>query len=445
MTSVFILIYSILIILLLFSLSKRNIKLFLVLFGITFSFSPLMQYVIFPEYKTFTGYRAVSIERIFFEYVNTFLLLIAFTRFKTIRVKTKIYKTFKIIIFLWVIFNLFSVFFSINFARSLNAFFISVLNPVLFAGLFNNKKIIHDSSNFIVLFFCILICFNLGIKYLSIFYNYARGAIESAILLGHGSVEFGNLRGNSATNFLSFFLPMLLVNQNWIKNDKLRNLLKVTKILLIFVFSTSGSRTGYFLISIFLLFSFFSRRIKIKQFLQISIILTLSFTIFSYLNQHDFSNFLFDRFTAKGETILESASNDERLILWSNSIEKLRNNNFKGLGISNYFLVFKKYSNAHNLYINIIFERGILVLLLFLLMTIFSIKIQIKNINSLRYSHNKVIFMSLLIGLNLFLIASTTGEDFLSISQTVHAFSSYIFSIIIFYPIYFYNEFSLKN
>ena len=123
-----------------------------------------------------------------------------------------------------------------------------------------------------------MICFNLGIKYLSIFYNYARGAVESAIMLGHGSIEFGNLRGNSATNFLSFFLPIYLVNPNWIKNNRLRSLLRVTKFLLIFVFLTSGSRTGYFLFSILLLYNVFVTRIKIKQFLYVSIFVVVIFS-----------------------------------------------------------------------------------------------------------------------------------------------------------------------
>jgi hypothetical protein len=154
-----------------------------------------MQYVIFPEYKTVIGYRDISLDRILFEYVKTFILLIASTVFKTVYPKTKVLKGFRILIFIWIFFNLFSVFNSIDFARSFNAFIIAVINPILFVRLFNNKKIIHNPLNFLILFFCVLISFNLGIKYLSIFFNIARGAITS-FSIGYGAVEFGILRGN---------------------------------------------------------------------------------------------------------------------------------------------------------------------------------------------------------------------------------------------------------
>ena len=105
MTSIFIIIYSLISILIVKSLLEKNIKEFLILFGILFSISPLMQYVIFPEYKTAEGYRDLSINRIFFEYVNTFILLIAYTVFKTVRSKTKIFRRFRVLIFCWIFFN----------------------------------------------------------------------------------------------------------------------------------------------------------------------------------------------------------------------------------------------------------------------------------------------------------------------------------------------------
>ena len=140
MTSIFIIIYSLISILIVKSLLKKNIKEFLILFGILFSISPLMQYVIFPEYKTVEGYRDLSINRIFFEYVNTFILLIAHTVFKTVRLKTRVLKKFRILIFIWIFFNFLSVFNSIDFVRSFNGFIMVVINPILFVRLFNNKK-----------------------------------------------------------------------------------------------------------------------------------------------------------------------------------------------------------------------------------------------------------------------------------------------------------------
>tara|TARA_B100000927_G_scaffold285579_1_gene275857 strand:+ start:497 stop:1834 length:1338 start_codon:yes stop_codon:yes gene_type:complete len=440
MNSIFIIVYSVLLVLIIDQLVRRNLKKFLILFGILFSYSPLMQYVIFPEYKTFEGYRSVSFDRVMFEYVNTLILLFATNIFKTIKSKTGVFNRFRVLIFLWIIFNFLSVLNSINFDRSLNAFVIAILNPILFARLFNNKLIIHNSLNFLILFFCILISFNLGVKYLSIIFNISRGVSES-FLIGYGAVEFGNLRGNSATNYLSFFLPLFLFNLKYLSNKNLKKLFNVVKILLIFVFLTSGSRTGYLIIGLFIIYSFTAKKISRKQVFGLTFLLSISLTAFTYFNETSFSNFISERFTTKGSTVIDSATNDERLILWNETIEEFRENNYRGCGISNYFLIFKKYGNAHNLYINLMFERGILVFVLFVFITLFSIYICRKNIKLSIYKPVKLFFSCLLVGLIFYLIASFTGQSFLSISQTVHGFPSFVFTIFIFYPFYHFNEF----
>ena len=444
MNSIFIIVYSLLLILLINSLLKKNIKEFLIFFGLLFSFSPLMQYVIFPEYKTVIGYRDISLDRILFEYVNTFILLIASTVFKTVYSKTKVLKGFRILIFIWIFFNLFSVFNSIDFARSFNAFIIAVINPILFVRLFNNKKIIHNPLNFLILFFCVLISFNLGIKYLSIFFNIARGAI-TIFSIGYGAVEFGILRGNSATNFLSFFLPLLFFNPKYLNDKRLARFLRIIKYFLVFVFLTTGSRTGYILFGLLLLYGILKNKLKLKQGIGLIILLLLGISFYSYFNEDSFSTFLIDRFTSKGDTAIESASNDERIVLWTLALNLFIENGFRGVGISNYFLVFEKYGNAHNLFVTLIFERGFLVFMLFIIIIIFSIIIQRRNIKLIPYEPIKLFFSCLLVGLFLYLIASFTGESFTSISQTVHSFPSYIFTIFIFFPIYYFNAFYVNK
>jgi O-antigen ligase len=438
MNIIFIIVYSLLLILVIKSLLKKNIKEFLILFGLLFSFSSLMQYVIFPEYKTTEGYRDISLDRIFFEYVNTFILLIASTVFKTVSSKTSVLKNFRILIFIWIFFNFLSVLNSIDFARSFNAFIIAVINPILFVRLFNNKKIIHNPLNFLILFFCVLISFNLGIKYLSIFFNIARGTITN-FSIGYGAVEFGILRGNSATNFLSFFLPLLFFNPKYLNDKSLARFLRIIKYFLVFVFLTAGSRTGYILFGLLFLYGILKNKLNLKQGIGLIILFLLCISFYSYFNEDSFSTFLIDRFTSKGDTAIESASNDERLVLWAIALNFFIENGFEGVGMSNYFLVFEKYGNAHNLYVTLLFESGIVVFMLLIVMIIFSIIIQRRNIKLTLYEPNKLFFSFLLVGLYFYLIASFTGESFVSISQTVHSFPSYIFTIFIFFPIYYFN------
>lgn len=444
MNSIFIIVYSLFLLLVINSLFNKNIKVFLILFGLLFSFSSLMQYVIFPEYKTFEGYRDISLDRVFFEYVNTFILLIASTVFKTVSSKTRVLKFFGVLIFIWIFFNFLSVLNSIDFARSFNAFIIAVINPILFVRLFNNKKILHNPLNFLILFFFVLISFNLGIKYLSIFFNVARGATTS-FSIGYGAVEFGILRSNSATTFLAFFLPLLFFNPKYLNDIRLAKFLRIIKYLLVFVFLTTGSRTGYVLFGLLFLYGVLKNKLKLKQGIGLIILVLLSISFYSYFNDDSFSTFLTDRFTTKGDTAIESASNDERLILWSLALNFFIENGFRGVGISNYFLVFEKYGNAHNLFVTLIFERGILVFILLLVIIIFSIIIQRRNIKLIPHEPTKLFFICLLTGLFFYLFASLTGDGFLSISQTVHSFPSYIFTIFIFFPVYYFNAFYVNK
>ena len=443
MNSIFIIVYSLLLLLVIYSLFNKKIKEFLILFGLLFSFSSLMQYVIFPEYKTTEGYRDISLDRIFFEYVNTFILLIASTVFKTVSSKTRVLKNFRILIFIWIFFNFLSVLNSIDFARSFNAFIVAVINPILFVRLFNEKRILHNPLNFLILFFCVLISFNLGIKYLSIFFNIARGVTNFSI--GYGAVEFGILRGNSGTNFLAFFLPLLFFNPKYLNDIRLAKFLRIIKYFLVFVFLTTGSRTGYLVFALLFLYGILKNKLKLKQFIGLIILLLLSISFYSYFNEDSFSTFIMDRFTAKGDTAMESASNDERFLLWTIALNLFIENGFKGVGMSNYFLVFEKYDNAHNLFVTLLFERGIVVFMLLIFIIIFSIKIQRRNIKLISYEPNKLFFNCLLVGLFLYLIACFTGESFISISQTVHSFPSYIFTIFIFFPIYYFNAFYVNK
>ena len=57
----------------------------------------------------------------------------------------------------------------------------------------------------------------------------------------------------------------------------------------------------------------------------------------------------------------------------------------------------------------------------------------------------ELFFICLLTGLYFYLFASLTGDGFLSISQTVHSFPSYIFTIFIFFPVYYFNAFYVNK
>jgi len=443
MNNLFILIYVILFITVCNRLLKKDLKWFIIFFGLLFCFSPLMQYVIFPEYKTTLGYRSVSLHRIFFEYVNTFILIVATLTFRTLKTRTNALTVFKFLLLLWFVFNLLSVYNSIEISRSIGVFFMTIVNPILFAFLFNNRKILENSMNFLLTFFTVILLFNLGVKYFSVLYNLGRGAI-SVWSIGYGAMEFGTFRSNSGTNFLSIFLPLAFLKSTFIKNERLRKYFEILKWIIIFTFIITGSRMGYFVFGLGLIIAFYTKQINFKQGLNLLLVAIIASTTFAYLNEESIFDFLENRFTNKGDTAIESAENDERLLLWENALEDSQNNSISGVGAGNYFLVYEKYSNSHNLFVNILFERGILVLILLVSLIIFALRRYKRNLRILMNPEEHTFFSLMGFGLILYLVASLTGDSFISISQTVHSFPAYIFMVFISFPFFYYN-FKMNN
>ena len=437
MNLIFTITYCLLILITFYELLHKNIFRFLIVFAILFSFSPLMQYVIYPEYKTEAGYRDFSFGRIYYEYFNTIILILANLVFKTIGNHTRSISIISVLILSWIGLNTVSLISSIDILRSLNGLVLSVINPLLYIRLFNHKRIMPFTANFIIALFSYVIIFNLGIKFGSIVYNFGRGAM-STMEIGYSTIDFGNFRSNSGTNFLAFFLPLIYFNNTEIENRLTRNLFKISKFLMIFTFIITGSRTGYIVLVMTLLAGLFIYYKDRSRLFGISFIVTIALILFISINTTSFTKYIEGRFTQKGDTAVESALNDERLALWGNAIREIKKNKFIGIGMGNYPLI-HRYGNPHNLFITLLYERGIAVFIVFLCLIFYAMR-QYKYLSyNVSSENDPSIFRLMQFGLILYLISSFTGEAFISISQTVHVFPSYIFIIFIMLPFYFSN------
>ena len=179
----------------------------------------------------------------------------------------------------------------------------------------------------------------------------------------------------------------------------------------------SGSR-GVWLSAVFpflvVIFLFIFRKEKIlKPFLMMLIIFVLAFPISSLVLSQSYKNgedatLAFKR--AKSITDLEELSVKSRLGIWKSSFESILRHPLLGVGIGNYPIVLnedisaaKKGASAHNLYLDIASEMGLLGLTAFLLiiLSIFK-KIRKEIINNKLYTICFLFFFGWILIYNLF-------------------------------------------
>ncbi|NTU70144.1 O-antigen ligase family protein [bacterium] len=80
------------------------------------------------------------------------------------------------------------------------------------------------------------------------------------------------------------------------------------------------------------------------------------------------SDFVIQRFFGNEISVIERVQNDPRLIMWEVATGIVKNNLWSGIGIANFQLLNPLgLSNCHNLYLSILNERGLFVLIAFIL------------------------------------------------------------------------------
>lgn len=236
-----------------------------------------------------------------------------------------------------------------------------------------------------------------------------------------GSYQFAGM-------MMSITFGVLLIDYFFEKNKATSYGLILSLIALL----TSGKRTFSFLalLSFFLIYKLNNDKGKVKKVLKITIILLLCFAI-AYLSVPTV-RLLFERI----KSYSGDATYNGRSYYWEAAIKIFKEHRISGIGMgcfSSYFDVFfHRFGNleaydAHNIYIQMLSEIGLLGISLFIISFIIPLLYSIKLLKNKKIKENKIsmYIMSCSIYLQLwFLIYGFTGNPLYGASQTFLYYSA---------------------
>lgn len=391
-----------------FALSRQTAH-FVNLYGLGLNLMPLIQMLLYPSYRLEEHYRDVVIEKIIFDLIFLFSIILFLFSIKSFRINRLLISFF----LLYLILNIPSVIYSEDISKSGLIYVVAILAPICFGVLLYNtandyKVVLNYAFNWIGI--------SLIVKYASIALNGLRTGIWN---FTYGAYDFSIIRGNSVVTTLAIFLPLFVVttlNKNSVFKWRLISWIALFSLI------TSGSRMGLLCVGISILANY--RNYSLYRILIFSSLLFVLNGVYMLSSSASLFELFSSRFTERG-SLVTGATEDGRVFIWSSAIELLseRKGRLIGLGM---FSEFSNYSNAHNLFINHWIERGIFGVASVLLLLFHLIGSSWRN-RDLRW---------IVVGTFLLVLASLTGEDFFTISRVVHGYSFYLLVILI---IYFYK------
>ena len=205
-----------------------------------------------------------------------------------------------------------------------------------------------------------------------------------------------NILGVYMLFVLSFIFTTLIYNSN--------RKIKITMVILFIInFAAllfSGSRAAFFGVIASFLFIIINQRNKIYFILLIILLIIPLFLPFNIYDR------LYDSFQS-----LLSGTGDQRIYIWKNALDMFRLRPLTGVGIGQYPIYYKIYegapvkyrifTHAHNIYLHILAELGLIGLCIFLWLIYKIIKFTIINYNNIK---NDVVLFALLASLIGFMI-----------------------------------------
>lgn len=330
----------------------------------------------------------------------TLLFMIMFPKNKRLLKKDNLF------IFVVIIFHLFNVLLSINQQNSLAIFIVGIVVPILFykalssVGLIvlnDNNLVLKSVYLSVILFICIgLLMFN-------------NSGLQTSDI-GVNRVGGGVWLSNVSTQILAIFFPLVLIKNT----DKKLNILRIVCLLLYFVLLIiSVSRTALVVYS--LMAAIFTLKTKNKFlfiFLGLLGLIIFYYFLVSFLHI-DIIEMYSSRFEKSG-SLTNTVESDARADVFKEALTSFINSNlFFGNGISTFNLVNNAgYTNAHNIILNMLVERGIIGLgLAFIFFYgIFKRSNYLLRIENIQDDDRKMI-ECLKIGLIGYLLIGMTGND----------------------------------
>lgn len=376
-----------------------------------------------------------NINTLFLEYFLVLILFVLLLGSKTLFRKNLHYPKVKyltIFIIIYIILTFFSVLLSQEFSRSLKLFAFGSVGPLLIYLII----VFKTPANFKVLTILIKSLLLSSFLYLIIAYLFAFRFGITADLLETRSGK--NIYGSNAViGSISFVLPLIFMNIN--KTNKIiqnKFFLRTFTILSIVWIIISLSRWGYAtaILSYIIVAFFINKSISIKTLL-------LFFALFGFLIYliPGVTELIIFRFTGSTSTdsftmdnILNVTSGEGRLVRWENALSNvIWKNPLFGIGIGNNYLVdpFGS-SDAHNLFVNLLIEQGILpfIALMFVFISIYRL---VRKLALSTSQELNTLVLSLGIGILMFHFWSLTGGTYIQSSGIISAVKNYYFFIVL--------------
>jgi len=341
---------------------------------------------------------------------------------------------------IFIILSVLNVLFALNVERSFNIMIVSVIGPFL---LFNvllkipSKLFVNRVENLVDhLLYSVVFFFVLG--YFYYYYQLGKLAFNSfEFIRGGGGIWISNI----STQVMILFFPLIFYKP-FIKRHKV-----IFSMLVFFYFTLviiSLSRTAlliYLIISILIVFR--DRNKFLKRFRNLLLIFAgIYYAIFILLPNYniDIEKLYKVRFEKKGN-LVQTTLADERFVLSKTAVDNFIERPLMGAGLGDFIEINKpKYTNSHNIFTNILSERGLLLFLLFLLFIIYYFKLN-KKISFHVYSKERgYLLWSLKTGFIGFILIGMTGNDLFISSGFVNAWPSYIIIIFLTIQIKIYEE-----
>ena len=322
--------------------------------------SPIAQYIVTDT--TGDAYFETGFRRVVLELVNIVVIAIYLFYYKINLKTTGIYvKLFYLLLAYWNYIHLFNILFSLDAQRSLIFYLISVFGPSLMAlQILNDERIKFDWKVIRNLFFNFAIyAYSIGLVFLV--YRIAKEGFWSPESRGGGCIYFANF----GIMLMGLIVPMLFspikVKGDAVWQDKAFSI----GILLHQVAAVSRFGMIFYLLLLFgLRGNSLQNILKMIGGLIVGAVVLYYVVLFSSgLDMIDFITF---RFMGYEGNMAARTQNDERFRIWQETIGHYIEHPqywITGVGLSNYRLADEQhltYSNAHNILINILFERGVL-------------------------------------------------------------------------------------
>lgn len=328
-----------------------------------------------------------------------------------------------IFIFIVFFFHLINIVYSDNVTNSLVIGIVSILGPAIFYVLLMRlpTELFRDNAKLL------LVMFGATLIFLAIGVLMYRNTIKNAIVLDllYNRTAGGLWLSNISTQILALLFPFIFSNINF-RFSKIMKVFLLGGFVVLLVASISRTALVVYSIMVLLVFKNHSKK---YLFIFLGVIVLIGVFIFAnnvlgidlyelYAGRFD-SNFSF------AQTIEE----DTRLRLYAESAGLFIENPFIGSGISTFSELNRSgFSNAHNMFINILVERGAIGLTLVLFFLRYWYKTNKKGRKSIsdKQTADYNFFRLANIGFIGFVLIGLTGNDLFVNSGFVNGWATYI-------------------